>query len=162
VGLSTFASEQPRYLAPVKGSGQLNVLLNTVYDLNSSQRSADYQAAITELLARQKRRALVVLMTNLRDEDDEELLTAVKRLSKQHRVLVASLREEVLDNLRQAPVQTLPEALAYCGTVDYLNARAELHERLSAHGVPVLDARPGELGTQLVTQYLSWKRSGSV
>ncbi|NUT78056.1 DUF58 domain-containing protein [Pseudomonas sp. C1C7] len=162
VGLCTFASEQPRFLAPVKGSGQLNVLLNTVYDLNSSQRSADYQAAITELLARQKRRALVVLVTNLRDEDDEELLTAVKRLSRQHRVLVASLREEVLDNLRQTPVQTLPEALAYCGTVDYLNARAELHERLSAHGVPVLDARPGELGTQMVTQYLSWKRSGGV
>ncbi|MNX78472.1 hypothetical protein D3C86_1100660 [compost metagenome] len=162
VGFSTFASDQPRYLAPVKGSGQLNVLLNTVYDLNSSQRSADYQAAITQLLARQKRRALVVLMTNLRDEDDEELLTAVKRLGKQHRVLVASLREDVLDNLRETPVQTLPEALAYCGTVNYLNARAELHERLSAHGVPVLDARPGELGTQLVTQYLSWKRSGSV
>ena len=97
VGLSTFASDQPRYLAPVKGAGQLNVLLNTVYDLNSTQRSADYQAAATQLLARQKRRALVVLVTNLRDEDDEELLTAVKRLSKQHRVLVASLREDVLD-----------------------------------------------------------------
>jgi uncharacterized protein (DUF58 family) len=161
VGLSTFASDAPRYLAPVKGTGQLNTLLNGVYDLNSSQRSADYQAAATQLLARQKRRALVVLMTNLRDEDDEELLTAVKRLGQQHRVLIASLREDLLDNLRETPVQTLPEALAYCGTVNYLNARAELHERLSAHGVPVLDARPGELGTQLVTQYLSWKRGGS-
>jgi uncharacterized protein (DUF58 family) len=161
VGLGTFASDTPRYLAPVKGTGHLNTLLNTVYDLNSSQRSADYQAAATQLLARQKRRALVVLMTNLRDEDDEELLTAVKRLGQQHRVLIASLREDLLDNLRETPVQTLPEALAYCGTVNYLNARAELHERLSAQGVPVLDARPGELGTQLVTQYLSWKRGGS-
>ncbi|MCX7077818.1 MAG: DUF58 domain-containing protein [Pseudomonas sp.] len=160
VGLSTFAGEQPRYLAPVKGSGQLNVLLNAVYDLDSSQRPADYQAAANQLLARQKRRALVVLVTNLRDEDDEELLTAVKRLSRQHRVLVASLREEVLDSVRQAPVQTLSEALTYCGTVDYLNARAELHERLTAHGVPVLDARPSELGAELVTRYLSWKKAG--
>lgn len=161
VGFSTFASEQARYLAPVKGTGQLNVLLNTVYDLNSTQRSADYQAAITQLLNRQKRRALVVLVTNLRDEDDEELLAAVKRLGKLHRVLVASLREEVLDHLREAPVQTLPEALAYCGTVDYLYARAEHHEQLCAHGAAVLDTRPGELGAQLVTHYLSWKRSGS-
>lgn len=160
VGLSTFASEQPRYLAPVKGQGQLNVLLNTVYDLDSSQRPADYQAAASQLLARQKRRALVVLVTNLRDEDDEELLTAVKRIARQHRVLVASLREEVLDRVRQAPVQTLSEALAYCGTVDYLNARAELHERLTAHGVPVLDAQPSELGAELVTRYLSWKKAG--
>jgi uncharacterized protein (DUF58 family) len=162
VGLSTFASDRPHYLAPVKGTGQLNVLLNTVYDLDSTQRPADYQAAATQLLARQKRRALVVLVTNLRDEDDEELLTAVKRLSKLHRVLVASLREDLLDNLRHAPVQTLPEALAYCGTVDYLNDRAQLHERLSAHGVPVVDARPSKLGAELVTRYLGWKKSGAM
>ncbi|BBP66766.1 membrane protein [Pseudomonas sp. Cab53] len=161
VGLSTFASDQARYLAPVKGSGQLNVLLNAVYDLDSSQRPADYQAAVTQLLARQKRRALVVLVTNLRDEDDEELLAAVKRLGQQHRVLVASLREEALDRLRQAPVQTLPEALAYCGTVDYLNARAQLHQQLSAHAIPTQDARPSELGAQLVTQYLAWKKAGT-
>ncbi|WP_353741516.1 DUF58 domain-containing protein [Pseudomonas fluorescens] len=160
VGLSTFASEQPRDLAPVKGISHLNTLLNSVYDLNSSQRSADYQTAATQLLARQKRRALVVLVTNLREEDDDELLSAVKRLSQQHQVLVASLREDVLDTLRQSPVQTLPEALAYCGTVDYLNARAELHERLNAHGVLVMDARPGELGAELVTRYLGWKRTG--
>ncbi|MHC8365571.1 DUF58 domain-containing protein [Pseudomonas sp. ZT5P21] len=161
VGFSTFAVEQPRYLAPVKGAGQLNVLLNTVYDLNSTQRNADYQAAATQLLARQKRRSLVVLVTNLRDEDDEELLTAVKRLSKQHRVLVASLREDVLDSLRQTTVQTLSDALVYCGTVDFLNARAELHERLHAHGVPVLDASTHELGAALVTRYLEWKKAGA-
>ncbi|QXI29910.1 DUF58 domain-containing protein [Pseudomonas vanderleydeniana] len=162
VGLSTFAGERPRFLAPVKGQGQLNLLLNTVYDLDSSQQPADYQAAVSQVLARQKRRALVVLVTNLRDEDDEELLTAVKRLGRQHRVLVASLREEILDQLCQAPVQTLGEALAYCGTVDYLNARANLHERLNAHGVPVLDARPGELGAELVSRYLSWKKAGTL
>ncbi|QJI30661.1 DUF58 domain-containing protein [Pseudomonas sp. ADAK18] len=160
VGLCTFACDQPRYLAPVKGSGQLNLLLNTVYDLNTTRRAADYQAAASQLLARQKRRALVIVVSNLRDEDDEELLTAVKRISRQHRVLVASLREEVLDQLRQSPVETLPEALAYCGTVDYVNARNELHDRLSAHGLSVLDTQPSELGAALVTRYLGWKKAG--
>lgn len=160
VGMSTFASEQPRHLAPVKGAGQLNVLLNTVYDLDSTQRPADYQAAANQLLARQKRRALVVLVSNLRDEVDDELLAAVKRLSTQHRVMVASLREETLDALRHAPVQTLTEALAYCGTVSYLNEQAELHERLRAHGVPVVDVRPAELGGELVTRYLALKSAG--
>ncbi|WP_330208630.1 DUF58 domain-containing protein [Pseudomonas sp. Z13] len=160
VGLCTFACDQPRYLAPVKGSGQLNLLLNAVYDLDTSRRTADYQAAANQLLARQKRRSLVIVVTNLRDEDDEELLSAVKRLSRQHRVLVASLREEVLDQLRQAPVQTLPEALAYCGNVEYLNTRDELHDRLNAHGLSVLDTLPSELGAALVTRYLGWKKAG--
>jgi len=162
VGLSTFAVAQPRFLAPIKGSSQLKVLLNAVYDLDSSQRPADYSTATSQLLARQKRRALIVLLTNLRDEDTEDLLASVKRLSQQHQVLVVSLREEALDRVRNAPVQTLPEALAYCGTVDYLNARAELHEQLNAHAVQVLDVQPGELGAALITEYLSWKKGGTL
>ncbi|UOP11970.1 DUF58 domain-containing protein [Pseudomonas palleroniana] len=161
VGLCTFASDQPRYLAPVKGSGQLNVLLNTVYDLDTTRKTADYEAAASHLLARQKRRALVIVVTNLRDEDDEALMTAVNRISRQHRVMVASLREHVLDELRQVPVQTLSEALAYSGAIDYLNTRNELHDRLNAHGLSVLDALPSELGAKLVTRYQSWKKAGA-
>ena len=160
VGLATFAGAQQRFLAPVKGQAQLSALLNSVYDLQSSQQPADYSAAINQLLARQRRRALVVLVTNLRDEDDEELLGALKRLGRQHRVLLVSLREEVLDRPAPAPVQDYESALAYCGSVAYLNARANLHERLTAHGVPVLDARPSELGPELVGQYLAWKKAG--
>ncbi|TBV00862.1 DUF58 domain-containing protein [Phytopseudomonas dryadis] len=160
VGLMTFAGEHSRFLPPVKGQAQVNVLLNAVYDLQSTQRPADFGAAADALLSRQRRRALVVLVTNLRDEDDQELLGAVKRLGRQHRVLIASLREEVLDGLRQEPVQHYDSALDYCGAVDYLNARNALHERLQAHNVPVLDARPGELGPELVSRYLAWKKAG--
>ncbi|MBA1230144.1 DUF58 domain-containing protein [Pseudomonas viridiflava] len=162
VGLMTFAGEQNRYLSPVKGHSQLNLLLNSVYDLQTTQRPADYSAAVNQLLIRQKRRALVVLVTNLRDEDDEELLAAVNRLGRRHRVLVASLREEVLDSLRHSPIQTYDEALSYCGTVNFLNARATLHDRMVAHGINVLDVRPGELGAQLVTRYLGWKKAGTL
>lgn len=160
VGLSTFACDAPRYLAPVKGAGQLNVLLNGVYDLDSTQRHADYSAAVNQLLARQKRRALVVLVTNLRDEDDSELVSAINHLSQQHQVLMVSLREAALEPSHQPPVQTLLEALAYCATVDYLNVRTAIHERLSAHGFPVLNTRASELNAGLVTRYMAWKKAG--
>lgn len=162
VGLSTFASDQPRFIAPIKGAGQLKVLLNGVYDLDSTRRSADYPAAVNQLLARQKRRALVVLVTNVRDEDDEELLNAARQLSQQHRVLVASLRESTLEDRRHSQVQTIEQALEYCATVDYLNARSVLHEKLSAQGVQVIDAPPSELSTDVISRYLSWKKSGAL
>ncbi|RRV06674.1 DUF58 domain-containing protein [Pseudomonas sp. v388] len=162
VGLSTFAADQDRYLAPVKGQGQLHQLLNTVYDLQTTRRPADYANAVRQVLARQKKRALVVLVTNLRDEEDEELFNAMKQLGRQHRVLIASLREEILDEVRQGAVQTYDDAMTYCGTLELLNARAGLHERLMAQGVPVLDTRPGGLGVKLVTRYLSWKKAGAL
>ncbi|WP_285351199.1 DUF58 domain-containing protein [Pseudomonas sp. ME-P-057] len=162
VGVSTFAGDKDRYLAPVRGASRLNVLLNQLYDVNATQRPADYAAAVNRLLARQKRRALVVMITNLRDEDDEQLLQAVKQLSRHHRVLVASLREGVLDDLRRTPVQTWQQAMDYCGAIETVSARGELHDRLLANRIPVLDVRPSELGPELVSRYMSWKKAGAL
>ncbi|MGL6093685.1 MAG: DUF58 domain-containing protein, partial [Pseudomonas paracarnis] len=53
-----------------------------------------------------------------------------------------------------------PEALAYSGTIDYLNTRNQRHDRLSAHGLSVLDTLPSALGAGLVTRYLEWKKAG--
>ena len=57
----------------------------------------DYLGAATELSRRQRRRSLVMLGTNLRDEDIDDFLAAVRMLQQRHHVVVASLREEALD-----------------------------------------------------------------
>jgi len=160
LGFYTLATDQRRFFAPAKGQSHLNTLLNGVYDLNNTQQPADFASAASDVLTLQKRRALVIIVSNLRDEDDEALLSAVRQLSRRHRVLVVSLREPVLDNLRQRPVSNFQDALDYCGTIGYLNARGKLHEQLLAHGVPVLDARPHELGPALISRYLAWKKGG--
>jgi uncharacterized protein (DUF58 family) len=162
VGLSTFAGEHNRYIAPTKGTSHLNTMLNRTYDLDSSRRPADYSAAAKQLLARQKRQALIVLMTNLRDEDDEQLLTAVTQLSSRHRVLVVSLREQVLDGMRQKPVRTVEDALHYCGAIEMLGARNSLLVRMKAQRIAVIDARPDELGALMTSRYLNWKKSGTL
>jgi uncharacterized protein (DUF58 family) len=162
VGISTFAHEQPRHVAPAKGHGQLGRLLNAVYDLQPTLTPADYSSAVQQLLTHQRRRALIVLVTNLRDEDDDDLKFALGHLCRQHRVLIASLREEVIDTRVQQVVETYEDALEYCGAMDYRQARESLHERLSTYGVPLLDTRPAALGPELVNQYLTWKRAGSL
>ena len=162
LGLCSFATEQRRFIAPAKGQGQLNTLLNGIYDLNETLQPADFARAASDVLERQKRRALVIILSNLRDEDDDELLDAVRRLSGRHRVLVASLREPILDALRQRPLSGFQDALGYCGALGYLNARDRLHERLRAHGIPLLDALPHEFGPQLISRYLAWKKAGVI
>lgn len=162
VGACTFASHAQRHVPPAKGQQQLRLLLNSLYDLQPTQQPADYSAAVEQLLARQSRRALVIVLSNLRDEDDVELHSALQRLARRHRVLLVSLREKVLDQLRQRPVQSLDDALDYCGAQEYLNARQQLHRRLSASGLPVLDVQPSDLGPALVGRYLAWKKTGSL
>ncbi len=136
--------------------------MNSLYDLQPTQQPADFAAAVDQLLMRQQRRALVIVLSNLRDEDDVELHAALARLGRRHRVLLVSLREEVLDHLRLRPVETLQDALDYCGAQDYLSARQELHKRLAARGTPVMDVQPCDLGPALIGRYLSWKKTGSL
>lgn len=162
VGLLVFGAESPRHLPPGKGQAQLNALLNTVYDLQPGRLPGDYQAAAAELLARQPRRALVVLLGNLRDEDDQQLPLAAAQIARRHRLLIASLREEVLDRQRQQPVDSYAQALSYCGCVDYAAARQTLHERLAGLGLPLLDVRPAALGPELIERYLQWKAAGTL
>lgn len=162
VGACTFASGQPRHVAPAKGQQQLRAILNSLYDLQPTQQPADYGAAVDRLLARQQRQALVIVLSNLRDEDDDELRAALQRLSRRHRVLLVSLREEILDQLCLRPVLNLEDALDYCGAQDYMNARQQLHKRLMANGLPVLDVQPCDLGPALVGRYLAWKKTGTL
>ncbi len=160
VGLMTFASDSPRFVPAQKGQRQLNALLQAVFDLDSGQQHADFSDAARQLLMRQRRRALVVVVSNLGEGDDDQLVAAVKQIGRHHRVLVASLREGLLDQIRETPVHTWQQALEYCGALDYLNTRDNLNDLLKAQGVALIDARPAELGAGLISRYLSWKKAG--
>lgn len=159
VGLQTFAGHQ-RIIVPRKGQAQMAVLLNNLYDIQATQNSADYSAIVQQLLATQKRRALVIVVSSLADEADSDLTLAMQLLKKHHRTLLVSLREDVLDQLREQPVQSYQQALLYCGGIDYLQTRQHNQQKLLSQGVDLLDARPSQLTTKLINQYLKMKKSG--
>jgi uncharacterized protein (DUF58 family) len=161
VGFMTFSGVN-RWFAPRKGQHVVNGLLNATYDLQSTTEAADYRAAASELLTRQRRRAMVVLITNTRDEDHSDLEVAVKLLRTRHLVLVADLRESLLDELVANTVGTMDQALSFHTTEDYLARRRQSHERLSYHGAHLLDLRPAQLPVALVNQYFAIKQASAL
>jgi uncharacterized protein (DUF58 family) len=160
VGLLSFAG-QDRWLAPRKGPGALNALLEGVFDLQPTTAATDYLAAAQSCLAHHRKRSLVVLLTALRDEDDESLLPALELLRRRHRVLLASLRERELDEVLAGPVQDFESALLHGATHQYLLQRRLTFERIAAQGVRGLDLRPEQLPMALVNRYFELKRGGA-
>jgi uncharacterized protein (DUF58 family) len=159
VGLQTFAGHK-RIITPRKGQAQMSVLLNTLYDIQATHNSADYSAIVQQLLATQKRRALVIVISSLTDQADSDLTLALQLLKKHHRTLLVNLREEVLDQLREQPVQNYQQALLYCGGIDYLQTRQHNQQKLLSQGMDLLDVRPSQLTAKLISQYLQMKKSG--
>jgi len=160
-GVGLFASGgDSRWVAPQRGMGAIDALLRASYALQARPVATDYLAAATELTLRQRRRSLVMLGTNVRDEDIEDLLAAVRLLQRQHLVCVASLRERELDDALDQPVDTLQDATQAGAIARYLQQRSDAHEALRSHRVMVLDVTADALPGALVERYLAVKRDG--
>ncbi len=148
------------WVPPRRGIGAIDQLLRASYALQPQPVATDFLAAATELSLRQRRRALVMLVTNLRDEDMDDLLAAVTMLRKRHLVCVASLREGSLDAALGDEVRDLAGAIRAGATAQYLQQRNAAHEALRSHGVMVLDVPCEQLAAALVERYLAVKRDG--
>jgi len=159
-GFMTFSTEQARWLKPKKGAAMLNTILNSAYALQPSLQSADYMAAAEQLLLHQQKRALILILSNVRDEDNDNLQRAVKLLQKRHLVLIANLREKKLDEVLAQPIQHFSDAIRYAATCGYLETRQYTQQNLRHNGVSLLDVNPEALATALVNRYLEIKQSG--
>ncbi len=159
VGLATFSGES-RWLSPQKGNHTIQHILNALYDLQPTDESPDYSQAATDLLIRHKKRALVIVLTNIRDEDSEDLAPAINLLRKRHLVLLASLREEALDTALKAKVDDLPSAIRVAALHRYLQQRQTTFKALQNNKVLNVDVVPGNLTVELINSYLNIKRSG--
>lgn len=161
VGLMTYGGPK-RWLAPRKEPATVSRMLEAIYDLQPSMEAADPLSAGQELLRALPRRALVVVITNSRDEDQAGLEQTAALLRRRHLVVIADLRESALDEALDAPVQDLRGALRFHGVNDWLARRRRHQERLQHLGVHVLDLLPAQLPVALVNRYFAIKRAGSL
>ncbi|MES2297338.1 MAG: DUF58 domain-containing protein [Pseudomonadota bacterium] len=161
VGLMTFCGEN-RWVAPQKGRVGLDRLLGSVYDLQPNQMAPDYTQAATALLGRLSKRAFVVLITNLREEDDHALRGACELISTKHLVLCASVREKALDMAGAGAVEDFAGALRVAASTHYLQQRASAIKRLGLRADRLIDITPERLCMALVNRYMDIKESGQL
>jgi len=161
VGFMAFGGTR-RWYPPRKGGDLVKKLLHQIYDIESCPEAADYLMAARELMPLQRRRALLVILTNTRDEDQHDLRQAVQLLTRRHLVVIADLREALLDEALQQRIGDFDGALRFQAVNDYLDSRTRSHESLRHHGALTLDLLAPQLPVALVNQYLSIKATGAL
>jgi len=164
VGAMTFGTPagKERSFAPSKGTQRLNALMAQLYDIEPTPTHADYVAAAQHLLRRQRKRALVIIVTNFRDEVSTELGYALRLLRSRHLVLLASLREVVVANLANQPLVSADAAIDVASAHFYEQSSRDAFKRLAAHDVFMVSTEPDRLGIELVNRYHALKRAGTI
>ena len=164
VGAMTFgtAAGQEKRFAPRKGRQTLNELMAALGDVEPSPMFSDYLEGAAEVMRRQRKRGLIVLITNCREEDSVELLAALRLLRSRHVVVVANLREQIVGALAAQPLSHPESVFEVAAALDYEQRRRDMLRRLATGGAVLIDCEPRSLGVELVKRYTVLKRTGAI
>lgn len=164
VGAMTFGTPPgaARAFAPRRGVQALNAMMGEVFSVQPTPTHSDYLMAAHTLVARHRKRALIVVITNFRDEDSPELKQAINLLRSRHLVLVASLRERIVGQLIAQPLLDGDAAVDVAAGHMYEQSRRDAFNRLALRGLVMVDAEPDRLGVELVNRYHAMKRQGII
>jgi len=164
VGAMTFGTPpgEERSVPAKKGKHALHGMMAELFGVQPTLNYSDYVLAAQQLLRKQRRRALVIVITNFRDEDASELGHALRLLRSRHLVLVASLRERIVGELMMQPLVTTESAVEIASAQLYEQARRDAFNRLADRDGLLVDAEPDQLGIALVNRYHAVKRAGKI
>jgi uncharacterized protein (DUF58 family) len=122
---------------------------------------SDYPAALGYLAARNRKRALTVLFTDVVDRTASEALVArIGSLRPRHLPLAVVLRDPALVAVGTRGPDTVMEAYERAAAEELLLAREAALLDMRRRGVLVLDVPPGRAAEAVVDQYAQLKRRG--
>ncbi len=161
VGLLTFADDVGVYLSPGKGRGQFYAMLELLYNLKSEPVEADYGRALGYLGIKNKRRALIILFTDLPTlEAAQPIIAYMGRLARHHVPLLVTMSDPNILGLAQQPATTSTAVYNRAIAEQLLDERKVILDTLNRAGVLTLDVQADQLSVALINRYLQLKTQG--
>jgi uncharacterized protein (DUF58 family) len=161
IGLMVFADEVQQYLPPARGRRALRGVLDALAAIEGKLVEPNYPAAFAYLAARNRKRALTVLFTDVIDRTASEALVAqVGTLRPRHLPLAVTLRDPSLERLATARPATAGAAFERAAAEELLQARESALADMRSRGVLLLDVPPAGASAAVVEQYNRLKRRG--
>ncbi|MGJ3254425.1 MAG: DUF58 domain-containing protein [Elainellaceae cyanobacterium] len=158
VGVGIFDRTLHRWIPPERGQHHLSHLIETLAPVQPVLLEPDYRGALTTVVTRQTRRALIVVITDIVDPTASiELLTALRQLAPRHLPFCVTLRDPEVDQQASRLSRDVTSAYRQAVALDLLHQRQVAFAELRRKGVLVLDAPANQISDQLVEQYLQLK-----
>jgi uncharacterized protein (DUF58 family) len=160
-GLVAFDREVRAVVGPGHARDQLSRVTEAMYQLEPLLVESDYRGAFAETLARFRRRAMLVVLTELAEQAvAETLLPALPLIARDHLVVIASVADPEVRGWASATPVEPGAAYRKAAAVAALADRRRTVARLRGLGAVVVDAPPGRLAPDLADAYLRVKATG--
>jgi uncharacterized protein (DUF58 family) len=157
VGFAVFDSRLRNYVAALKGPRQLGHIKRAVFAELPSSSESDLARALRELSVLHRRRALLVVISEVPDPlSIEHQRRALSSGSKRHSIVLASLDDPSLRAIEEGQVEcsAAERSVALC----LAEERRRCLSALRHSGARVLDVLPAESAASLLSAWLDARR----
>jgi uncharacterized protein (DUF58 family) len=159
VGLLGFADTVRGYAVPRRGRRQFLRLTEELRKIEVTTTEPDYRAAFEFLRARSGRRSLIVLFTDLVDDQaSKALVAAVTRLAGHNLVLCCLLGDPQLAQVAARVPSSTTELFEKVVAEDVRDARARALAILRRRGVHTIDVPAEQLTVATIQKYMELKK----
>lgn len=158
VAMLAYGRRVQQRLPAGRGAGHLRALLEGLAQVKGEELEADHQRAAEALLTFQKRRSLVVWLTDLSETaTTPEVIESASRLARRHLVLFTVIGQPELRGLLRERPETAREMFHHVAAQEIVQRRDVLLRTLRQQGALTLEVDPARLSSAIVNQYLSAK-----
>ncbi len=160
-GLVVFGRRVKKYLPPKKGVEHLDGVLEALHDLEPELIEPSYSRAFQFIASNSKKRAFVVVLTDLVDkESSKELLTALKLLRPRHLPLVVCIGDRDLNQTVSETPKDLKDVFTQSAAEEIIHGREAALRLVVTSGGLALDVTANSLAPKLLETYLRVKERG--
>ena len=163
VGMIAFSDNVHQYLPPKPGRKQFLTMLETIYALPAHPVEPDFESAFTYLATKQRKRALIILFTDILDNDSAEgIATYVAQFSKHHLVICVTLTDSGIVELSEQNATNSKSVYQKAIAERLLQEKHATLEILRRQGVITIDVPAHQLTMAVVNKYLELKAKSMI
>jgi uncharacterized protein (DUF58 family) len=160
-GLVVFGRRIKSYLPPGRGRDHIEAALEALYAVEPEMIEPSYPHAFEFIAANSKRRSLVVLLTDLVDEEgSKELLTSLNLLRPRHLPLVVTIADRDLKAVVQEIPSSARDLFTQSVAEEIIHHREAALRLVESVGGLALDVTAAALAPALLETYLRVKERG--
>jgi uncharacterized protein (DUF58 family) len=160
-GLVVFGRKIKSYLPPGRGRDHIDSALEALHAVEPEMIEPSYARAFEFISANSKRRALVVLLTDLVDEEgSKELLNSLHLLRPRHLPLVVTIADRDLKAVVRETPNSARELFTQSVAEEIIHHREAALRLVESKGGLALDVTAAALAPALLEMYLRVKERG--
>lgn len=160
-GLAVFGRRIKKFIPPKRGVEHIDAILETLHDIEPELVEPSYANAFQFIAANLKKRALVVILTDLVDkESSRELINSLKLLRPRHLPVVVTIGDRDLNKTVSEKPNELRDVFTQSAAEEIIHARETALRIAESLGGLALDVNASNLTPRLLETYLKVKERG--